>query len=404
MDASLSPQEVGFDRARLRRLDDWMARNVEIGRFSGSSLLISRGGAIAYLSMTGLRSVDDHLPYERDTIVRIYSMTKPITSVALMMLVERGLLHLSAPVSRFLPEFSQCHALIADAVRVDQTEPVATPTIHQLLLHTSGLTYGFNPGLLSQHYTENRINFDPGSGGLDQAVKRAAAMPLAFPPGTGWEYSIGIDVIGRVIEVVSGMALDRFLAMHIFEPLGMTDTSFSVPPDRIDRFADCYTWTGEGAFECTDQAVSSAFRETSVSTFSGGGGLVSTLDDYLRFGEMLRCGGAFGDVRLLSPGTIRFMRANHLGGDIASMGTQSFNELPMQGQGFGIGGGVVIDAPRTGVIGSKGDFGWGGMASTFFWTDPVEDLTCVFFTQLIPSSSYPARAELKALVHAALIT
>ncbi len=397
-----NPEGQGFDPARLRRIDDWMQRNIDVGRFSGSSALIARNGRIVYLSTAGLRSIDDRLPYERDTIVRIYSMTKPVASVALMMLVEKGLLHLSAPISRFLPEFSECRALVSGAVRPDQTVVAPPPTVHQLLTHTSGMTYDFNPGLLAQVYADNDVNFAPGSGGLEQAVKRAAAMPLAFLPGARWEYSIAIDVIGRLIEVVSGIPLDRYLAHHVFEPLGMTDTGFSVAPDRVTRFADCYSKTETENLKCTDRAAASEFLDTNVTTHSGGGGLVSTLDDYYRFGEMLRLGGAFGGERLLSPRTVCFMRGNHLSGDIASMGPQSFAEMPMEGMGFGIGGGVVLDAARAGVIGSNGDFGWGGLASTFFWTDPVENMTCLFFTQLIPSSSHPNRAELKALVHGAL--
>lgn len=397
------PSSQGFDASRLARIDHWMQRSIDTGRYSGSSVLIARNGEIVHLATAGLRSMDTGQPYEHDTIVRIYSMTKPVTSVALMMLYEQGLLHLGTPISAFLPEFSRCHALVDGATRIDQTEEIAPPTLHQLLTHTSGMTYDFNPGLLSQHYAEHGIAFGPATGGLETAVKRAAAMPLAFRPGSRWEYSVGIDIIGRVIEVITGQPFDQVLQTQIFEPLGMVDTAFSVPDEKVARFADCYLKTETENLHLVDPAGQSEFLAPHVETFSGGGGLVSTLGDYFRFGEMLRCGGSFDGVRLLSPRTVAFMRSNHLAGDIASMGPRSFAEMPMEGFGFGIGGSLVLSAGLSGMIGSLGDFGWGGLASTYFWTDPVEQLTGVFFTQLMPSSSYPSRAELKALVHGALV-
>lgn len=327
MTTDSDPGTLGFDAARLSRIQDWMQRYVDEGKFPGSSVLIARNGNIAWQATAGLRSVEQGLAYEPDTIVRIYSMTKPVTSVALMMLAERGLFHLDAPIDRYLPEFSHCHALIKGATRPDQTEPAPPPTLHQLLTHTSGLSYGFNTGVLPQAYAECGIGFGPASGALEHAVKEAAQLPLAFQPGARWEYSIGIDISG----------------------------------------------------------------------------LVSTLSDYFCFAEMLRLGGSLDDVRLLSPRTVAFMKSNHLAGDIASMGPKSFAEMPMDGIGFGIGGSVALNPARARSIGSVGDFSWGGMASTLFWIDPIEHLSVVFFTQLIPSNTYPNRPELKALVHAALV-
>ena len=294
-------------------------------------------------------------------------------------------------------------ALIPGAGQSDQTEPAASPTLHQLLTHTSGMTYGFNPGLAAQIYAAEKIDFGPRVGALSDMCDRAAAQPLAFQPGTRWEYSVGIDIIGRVIEVITGKTLEQVFHEWVFAPLGMADTFFAVPQDKLGRFADCYTKTEEEPLALLDAAESSAFRQGQVSCHSGGGGLCSTLDDYFRFGEMIRQGGALDGVRLLGPRTLAFMRRNHMPGDIASMGAETFSEMPMSGMGFGIGGGVVLDPALARSPGSVGDFGWGGMASTYFWTDPVEELTAVFFTQLVPSSSYPSRAELKALVHGALI-
>lgn len=235
------------------------------------------------------------------------------------------------------------------------------------------------------------------------ASKRLAQSPLAFKPGTSWEYSLGIDVIGRVIEVIIGKPLDQIFSEQVFEPLGMADTAFEISPNKVSRFADCYTKTDGDPLLCTDKAETSSYLKGNVDTWSGGGGLISTLDDYFRFGEMIRLGGMLDGERLLSPRTLAFMRRNHLTGDIASMGPSSFAEMPMSGVGFGLGGSVLLNPALACTPGSVGEFAWGGMASTNFWTDPVEDLTCIFFTQLVPSSSYPNRAELKALVHAALI-
>ncbi len=397
------PKALGFDAARLARIDTWMDRNIETGRFAGSSVLIARRGEIAHLSATGQRSIALDELYEIDTITRIYSMTKMITSIAFMQLVERGLCHLDAPVSRFLPEFAECMALAEGANGADQVVPAPPPTLHQLLTHTSGLTYSFNPTLAGGIYATQGVDFGPATGGLEAACKKAAKAPLAFQPGSRWEYSIGIDIIGRAIEVITGKSLATVLSEEIFQPLGMVDTGFGVPESKIARYADCYALTEKNPLMPVDLAPDSEFFADRVETYSGGGGLVSTLHDYFRFGEMIRLGGSLDGHRVVSPRTLAFMRRNHLPGSIASMGPASFAEMPMDGMGFGIGGAMVLDPAIARTPGSVGDFGWGGMASTFFWTDPIEQLSCIFFTQLIPSSAYPNRAELKALVHAAMI-
>ncbi|MCP5001701.1 MAG: beta-lactamase family protein [Hyphomicrobiales bacterium] len=396
------PSSLGFDTGRLQRIDRWMERYVRERKFPGSSVLIARNGNIAHLAATGRRSIERDLSFELDTIVRIYSMTKPVTSVAVMMLAEQGLIHLDAPISAFLPEFSDCTALIENATSVSQHEPAPPPTIHQLLTHTAGMSYDFNESLLASVYAETGLDFSPGSGGLANRVKAVAEMPLAFQPGSKWEYSVSIDVLGRLVEVISGKTLDEFFRSEIFEPLAMSETAFGVDAADLDRFASCYTRQDGNPLHLHDDARASEFLSSKVSTLSGGGGLVSTLSDYFRFAEMLRLGGALDGSRLLSPHTVAFMRRNHLPGDIASMGPRSFAEVPTQGVGFGLGGSVVIDPARMRVPGSSGDFSWGGMASTYFWTDPVEQLTVVFFTQLVPSSTYPNRSELKALVYGGL--
>ncbi|MEX0307594.1 MAG: serine hydrolase domain-containing protein [Ruegeria sp.] len=404
---------MGFDPTTQTYIRNWMNRYVDQRKYAGSALLIRQNGEEAFFHACGRRCVENELPFQRDSLVRIYSMTKPVTSVALMMLVEQGLFHLDAPMSDFLPEFASMQALIPGAERLDQTEDAPPPSLHQLLTHTSGLSYPFNPGLLPQAMDELDLIFSPKQGPLAERVKLLAQLPLAFQPGARWEYSVGIDVIGRVIEVVTGKSLDVFLTEHIFQPLGMNETAFSVPSGAGDRFASLYTplegdamalnasKSGGDTLRLVDSAGHSPFETT--TTFSGGGGLISTIDDYSKFAEMLRNKGTGNDARLLGSKTVEFMFRNHLPGDIASMGPQSFAEQPMEGTGFGIGGAVVLNPARTRSPGSVGDFGWGGMASTYFWIDQVNALSTVFFTQLSPSSSYPSRAELKALVHAALV-
>lgn len=410
---TVSPQDRGFDSARLNHINTWMQRYVDERKYAGNALLVARGGDEVFFDAAGQRNIKAGLAFERDTVARIYSMTKPITSVALMMLVERGLFHLEAPVSDFIPGFAEALALIPGATHIDQTEPCAVPTIRQLLTHTSGLTYSFNPGLVAEMMAEVKRDFGPGKGTLAEMADQLATMPLAFKPGSRWEYSVGIDIVGRVVEIVTGKPLDQVFAEEIFAPLGMKETAFNVPEGVGDRFASLYTplagdtmtldTSGAGAetLRLTDSHEKSPYYTTKMR--SGGGGLVGTIDDYMAFVEMLRRGGSYDGGRLLSPSTVNFMMRNHLPGDIASMGAKSFAEQPMEGMGFGLGGSVVLDPARVGVVGSVGDYSWGGMASTFFWIDRELDMSVVFFTQLAPSSSYPARAELKALIHGALV-
>jgi len=399
---------AGFDTARLARIPDWMQTYVDSQKFAGCATLIAQGGREVFYHDCGMRDVAGGLPWQRDTVARIYSMTKPVTSVVLMTLVERGLCQLDQPLSDFIPAFADMQCLIPNAASIDQTEPCASPTLHQLLTHTSGMSYPFNPGVLGKAMHDADIVFRADDGTLEEAVARLAKLPLAFRPGMRWEYSVSIDVLGRVIEVITGKTLEQMFIETVFDPLGMDETRFSVPKNAVDRFASLYTPLAGNSFDLNaakpggaplrlvDSPEQSIFLSATVH--SGGGGLVGTIDDYFKFTEALRTGGA----GIISPHILSFMMRNHLPGDIASMGPQSFAEQPMEGMGFGLGGAVVLDPARARVPGSVGDFSWGGMASTFFWIDPVHDLSAVFFTQLSPSSSYPARSQLKALVHGAL--
>lgn len=400
-----------FDSHRLDRIQNWMNAHVAARRLPGANVRIHVGENEIYGAEAGLRDLETGLPFAADTIVRLYSMTKPATSAILMMIVEEGRIHLDAPLSDILPEFAEMRALRPGATGLADTEAAPTPTLHQLLTHQSGLSYSFNPGLLPEAMTAEEIFFTSGQGVLGDMVTRLAALPLAFQPGTRWEYSVGIDVIGRVIEVLEDAPLDQVFRSRLLDPLGMNETGFSVPEAGISRFASLYTplsgdpmamgetGTSDETLRCVDRTEGSPFLDASL--FSGGGGLVGTSADYMRLARFLLTGRSLrGD--LLSPATLRFMRQNHLRGEIASMGPKSFAEQPMEGMGFGIGGAVVLDAARARAPGHKGDFSWGGMASTFFWIDPVLNLSVVFLTQLSPSSSYPLRPELKAIVHGAL--
>lgn len=401
-----------MDPERLKHLTSWQQRYVDERKYAGSALLIRHSGNEEYFHTAGLRNIEENLPFTRDTLVRLYSMTKPVTSVAVMILLERGLFHLDAPVSDYLPEFAEMHALVPGAASINQTEPSRAPTLHQLLTHTSGLSYSFNPGVLPAAMEQADLLFKPDQGPLANMVTRLSELPLAFQPGTRWEYSVATDVLGRVIEVVSGKSLATFFAEEIFGPLGMNKTSFRVPEGAGNRFASLYTplagdamalnslETGADSLRLTDSYKNTPFSQADMQ--SGGGGLVGTIDDYMRFAEMLRRRGSFEGGFMLSPQSVDFMMQNQLTGDIASMGPQSFAEQPMEGMGFGLGGAVVLNPARARCPGSIGDYSWGGMASTFFWVDRNLDLSVVFLTQLAPSSSYPSRPELKALVHGAI--
>ncbi len=402
-----------FDQDRLNRIRSWMERYVTERKYAGSAFLLHHKDAEVFFHACGQRSIENNLPFQRDTLARIYSMTKPITSVGLMMLVEQGLIHLDAPLSEFIPEFNDIQALAPGAARLDQTETATSPTLHHLLTHTSGLSYPFNPGVLPEAMEQQDLLFKPNQGLLADRVHDLARLPLAFQPGSRWEYSVSIDVLGRVIEIVSSQPLDQYFDQHIFAPLGMWETGFSVSEGAGDRFASLYSplsgdamalnsaERGGETLRLVDEAGSSPFENP--STFSGGGGLIGTIDDYAKFVGMLRNRGTANGHRILGPKTVDFMLCNHLPGDIASMGPSSFAEQPMEGMGFGLGGSVVLNPARMRVPGSVGDFSWGGMASTYFWLDRENDLSGIFFTQLSPSSSYPSRAELKALVLGAVI-
>ena len=403
----VEPAEVGFDAARLARIDGHFARYVDDGRLPGWLVLVARGGRVVHLATYGQRDKEAALPVELDTLFRIYSMTKPVTSVAAMMLYEEGAFELKDPVSRFVPAFAEARVYRSGSALNAATEPVTEPMrIWHLLTHTSGLTYGFHhahPVDAMYRAAGYEWGAPPGVD-LAGACEAWASLPLLFQPGREWNYSVSTDVLGRVVEVVSGMTLDRFFAERIFAPLGMTDTAFWVEPDDHDRLAALYVPAPPSRQAVRMDAMGDLARSR-PTLLSGGGGLVSTAADYHRFMSVLLGGGLLDGVRLLGTRTVRYMTRNHLPGgvDLEAFGRPLFAETTFEGVGFGLGFSVVQDEVANKVLSTAGEFAWGGAASTAFWVDPGEQVSALFMTQLLPSSTHPIRSQLKQLVYQALV-
>ena len=403
--------EVGFGDGRLARLDRHLARYVDDGRLPGWLVAVSRGGKVVHLSTYGMRDLEASRPVEVDTLFRIYSMTKPITSVAAMMLYEEGAFELTDPVSRFIPAFSDLRVYRRGSALAPLTEPACEPVrIWHLLTHTSGLTYGFHHAHpVDAMYRE--AGFEWGQPrGLDLAAccDAWAGLPLLFQPGAEWNYSVSTDVLGRVVEVASGQTLDEFFATRIFGPLGMTDTRFWVDEDldrdAADRLAALYSPApGTRQAVRNDRMGKGALRRPDC--LSGGGGLVSTAADYHRFTQMLLGRGQLNGTRLLGSRTVAYMTRNHLpgGADLETFGRPLFAETNFTGTGFGLGFSVVEDPAAGKSLGTAGEYAWGGAASTAFWVDPAEEITAIFLTQLLPSSTHPIRPQLRQLVYQALV-
>jgi CubicO group peptidase (beta-lactamase class C family) len=396
---------TGLDPARFERLRTHFDRYVEDGRLPGWLVVVHRDGE-TQLEHSGRRDLEADLPVGEDTLWRIYSMTKPITSVAAMMLWEEGHFELKDPVARWLPEFADMRVFRGGAMAKVITEPAAEPiSIWNLLTHTSGLTYGFHHAHpVDAIYRAN--GFEWGSPpGLDLAGCCAAwaEMPLLFQPGTEWNYGVSTDVLGRVVEVISGQTLDEFLTARILGPLGMPETGFHAPEADHGRLAALYVPDPETGRATRSPASAAAMHPPEF--LSGGGGLVSSAADYLRFTRMLLGGGELDGVRLLSPRTLRMMASNHLPGhaDLEQFGRPLFSETTFDGVGFGLGFSVVEDPVAGRYPSSRGEFAWGGAASTAFWVDPAERMVVLFFTQLLPSSTYPIRSQLHQMVHQALL-
>ena len=403
---TVDPKEVGLDATRLKNIDKHFNRYVDEGRLAGYAVAIARHGKVAHFGMYGHKDSETSAPITDDTMYRIYSMTKPVTSIALMMLVERGLLQLTDPVSKFIPPFGETRVWNTGSVLKPLTNALTEPIrIWHLLTHTAGMTYGWMySDLVDDMY--RRAGFEAGvayKDSLEVVCDKYAALPLLFQPGSSWNYSVATDIVGRVIEVVGKMPLDEFFDKNIFQPLEMHDTGFWVPEEKYERVASLYRYDETNH----KKAKISGFANSSLEKpafLSGGGGLISTAGDYFKFIRMLEGRGKSGNVQLLSPSTFEMMVMNHLpnNADISTFGRPLGEEIFYDGLGFGLGFGVVVDQAKTRVACPNGTFSWGGMASTAFWVDPVNEISAMFFTQLIPSSTYPIRQYLRSLVYAAV--
>ncbi|GAA4733303.1 serine hydrolase domain-containing protein [Actinomycetospora chibensis] len=403
------PEELGFDPARLNRIEEHFTRYVDDGRLAGWHAVVARDGKVVHSSSAGHRDAEAGLPVTDDTRWRIYSMSKPITSVAAMMLWERGLFELTDPISRWLPEFAEPRVYVKGSSGKPLLEAATEPIrVWHLLTHTAGLTYGFHHAHpVDELYRAAGFEWSAPAG-LDLAgcVEAWAKLPLVFQPGSEWNYSHATDVLGRLIEVVAGQPLDAFLEENVLGPLGMDATGFVV--DDPDRLAALYLQnpsTGRALLAETAGMGALAREALEPTWLGGGGGLVSTAGDYHRFTRMLLGRGEVDGVRLLGSRTVDYMGRNHLPGglDLEQVGRPLFAEMPFDGVGFGLGFSVVTDPVRYRTPASPGEMAWGGAASTAFWVDPLERISAMFFTQLLPSSAHPIRTQLRGLVYQALI-
>ena len=412
-----SPESVGMSSARLNRLEDHLKRNyIDSGRFPCTQTLVYRRGKLVHSAVQGFADVERKVPVKDDTIFRIYSMTKPITSAAFMMLFEEGRVALDEPVHKYIPEWKNLGVFVAGTAPAFLTRPPSRPMlIVDLLRHTSGLTYGFQQrSNVDAAYREAKIGEVVKAGTLETMIADLAKIPLEFSPGEAWNYSVSTDVLGYLIGKIAGQPFEQFLKERIFDPLGMRDTDFHVPADKAHRFAACYSADPNGGmtFHATERKGTLTLQDDpATSSFlsppaliSGGGGLCSTAADYLTFCRALINGGEVGGIRLLGPKTLKLMASNHLPGgrDLPEMSRSLFSEATYNGIGFGLGFSVTMDPAKTLIPGSAGEYAWGGAATTSFWIDPAEELIAIFMTQVLPSSAYPIRRELRTMVYAAI--
>jgi CubicO group peptidase (beta-lactamase class C family) len=400
------PEEVGLSSERLARIERHFERQyLEPKKIAGALTLVARHGRIAHLSALGMMDLERGAKMRADTIFRIYSMTKPIASVALMSLYEHGHFQLDDAVHKYIPSWRNLRVYEAGNFPDFATRPVERPmSIRDLLTHTSGLTYGFMQRTnVDRAYRHLGIGEKRGT--LAEMMEKLAAVPLEFSPGTKWNYSVSTDVVAHLVERISGRAFDTYVREEITEPLGMDDTAFSVPDDKLERFATLYTRMPDKSLKIEDDPATSPYR-TEPTFFSGGGGLVSTAGDYLRFCQMLLNGGTLDGVRILGLKTIDLMTQNHLPGgrDIASLNVGGqFSQVLYDGVGFGLGFSVMLDLARAQTVGTPGEYAWGGAASTAFWIDPAEELIVIFMTQLMPSGTFNFRGQLKSIVYPSIV-
>ena len=400
--AQVDPQQEGVSAERLERISEVSKSYLEDEKVAGIATMVSRNGKIIYAKAFGERGVDDSKTLKIDDLFRIYSMTKPIVAVAAMQLYEKGMFHLNDPISKFLPELAELSVMDEEGNLTPNQEPIS---MQQLLTHTAGFSYGFSNSKVDQAYNKAELWKSKDS---DDFIKRVAALPLHYKPGERWHYSIAVDLTGVIVERLSGMGLDEYLQTYIFEPLGMVDTFFEVPKKKMKRFLPNHYYDyGEKSLKTvqeTKEKYNAMSNYEDVSMFSGGGGLVSTAMDYMLFMEALQNGGSLNGNRILGPKTLQYMIRNHLSGSIEQKGGAGENpldEASNNGFGFGLGFGLVTNSVNNSIIGSEGEYNWGGAAGTVFWIDPVENISVVSMIQLM-SSPWKLREDLKVAVYQAL--
>ena len=409
----IAPEAAGFEPSRLERITEHLERSyIAPGKIAGCQTLVARHGHVAYFKSLGLADQERGTKVRDDTIFRLFSMTKPVTSVALMQLYEQGYFQLNDRLSRVIPEWREMGVYVSGEGENIVTRPPKRPmTFAHLLSHQSGLTYGNGLVRLGAEDSGHPVDAAYAAHGVERGrndtiaefVQRMANVPLRYDPGDHWMYSYATDVCGYLVEAISGVRFDRYLEQNIFGPLGMKDTAFYVTPEKASRLAANYGRRRDKTLKLIDDPETSAYLEE-PAMHSGGAGLVGTTADYLRFAEMLRRGGELDGVRILGPRTIELMRQNHLSGgkDLSEVALGVLAETPYDGVGFGLGFAMTLDNVRAGTI-AAGDYYWGGAASTIFWVDPAEDLVAIFMTQLIPSATFNFRGQLKSIIYGAIV-
>jgi CubicO group peptidase (beta-lactamase class C family) len=400
----IAPKEAGLSPERLERITEHLDRNyIAPRKIAGCQALVARHGHVAYFRSLGNMDLERARPMADDTIFRIYSMTKPITSVALMMLFEQGHFQLNDPVYKFIPEWRHHRVWVSgEGDAMETREPARPMTMRHVLSHTGGLTYGMTRHPVDRVYQEQGINRKPGET-LRSFIEKLARVPLRYDPGDRWMYSFSTDVCAYLVEAISGKRFDTFLQEMLFGPLGMPDTSFTVAPANAHRLSANYQRQPDKTIALVDGPERSTYLKQ-PTFLSGGGGLTSTTADYLRFCEMLRRGGELDGTRVLGKRTIELMTKNHLSGNrtLTDMAIGAFSETAYEGIGFGLGFATTLSEVVSGSLG-QGDFYWGGAASTIFWVDPREDLVVIFMTQVMPSATFNFRGQLKNIVYSSIV-
>ena len=399
---TVSPKAVGFSSERLGRLDSLMRSYTGDSRLAGIVTMLARRGQVFHFEAHGHADLESDTPIELDSIFRIYSMSKPITSVAVMMLFEEGHFHLDDPVSRFIPELGDLKVFDgmgeAGPRYVDQEGPI---TVRQLLTHTAGLSYGFNADSPVEGMYRDAELSQPDSD-LREMIEKLGKLPLAYQPGAKWRYSYATDVLGYLVEVISDQPFAEYLKTHMFDPLGMDDTAFYVPEEKLNRLASVYGPSENGGIQQLDDTGVNAHKRPHTMS-SGGGGLVSTAQDYMRFCQMMLNGGELNGVRLLGPKTVELMTANHLPDSLMPYSATEALRSYSKGCGFGLGFSVMMDVAQHGVPGSEGQYSWGGAATTAFWIDPREELIAILMAQLMPAMLDPVVREFQVATYQAMV-